>query len=59
VAAPDFMLFCSRRNLSIGNPPKADKANTRSFSVSLSNQIKNKLSRITLTVSVRILSQVF
>jgi len=30
------MLFCSRRNLFIGNPPKADKANTRSFSVSLS-----------------------
>jgi len=36
-AAPDFMLFCSCRNLFIGNLPKADKANTRSFSASLSN----------------------
>jgi len=35
-ADSDFMLFCSRCNLFIGNPPKADKANTGSFSVSLS-----------------------
>jgi len=35
VADSDFMLFCSRCSLFIGNPPKADKANTGSFSVGL------------------------
>jgi len=35
-AGTDSMLFCSRRNLFSGNPPKTDKANTQSFSASLS-----------------------